>query len=545
MGKEKLQEASPEESAMGVEDSKDVDSTSKDASPDKSNKKLLCFGKCLAAGLVLAAILALVLIYGFDVGSDSSTERNSSEFGKDNPTTPSLPSPLPTETPVESPSETAPSVPTSNPSASLPTKEPTRAPTKAPTRTPTKAPTESPTKAPTASPTKSPTKQGTVTYVPGKLTVSSNGLLLSEGLQARVIAQSGERVVLGGGGNGRKLVSSEKFHKEPDGAAAYEWLDSNGGWIYVTNSEVQSSGKGGVGAIYFDKDGNPVDYRRLVSGTTANCSGGKTPWHSWVTCEETDGGRIYQVDPHGVREPQLMTMGKEGGSFESFAYDIRDEAVPRFFATEDNKKGALRRFTPDHADWDDPWNILHSSGTQDYLVLQPNSNKKKGTYIWSNDLDEAKENARLYYRGSEGLDVRDNELFFVSKEQKDLFILNLDDMTYEVHSTKFGLFDGQPDQVKRLIKDPSDKENNLLYFCEDGGERNGVHARDVNGWYFTILEASTSELTDNSGLAFSPNGKHMYVAYQHEGTVFDVWREDGLPFYGKTLSVNYHEVGQS
>ena len=77
-----------------------------------------------------------------------------------------------------------------------------------------------------------------------------------------------------------------------------------------------------------------------------------------------------------------------------------------------------------------------------------------------------------------------------------------------------GLFDGQPDQMKRLIQDDSD--STLLYFCEEGGSKNGVHARDAHGWYFTILESSDWG-GETSGLAFSPDGKHMYFSYQHKG----------------------------
>jgi hypothetical protein len=117
-----------------------------------------------------------------------------------------------------------------------------------------------------------------LTYVPGKLTRRQNGLVLSEGLTSRMVARTGKYVSLTGFGD--NLMSEELFHDEPDGAAVFEWLET-GGWIYVSNSEVKKKGGGGVSAIYFDKDGNVVDYRRLLTGTTMNCSGGKTPWNTW------------------------------------------------------------------------------------------------------------------------------------------------------------------------------------------------------------------------------------------------------------------------
>uniref|UniRef100_A0A7S4NFI5 SMP-30/Gluconolactonase/LRE-like region domain-containing protein n=1 Tax=Odontella aurita TaxID=265563 RepID=A0A7S4NFI5_9STRA len=85
-----------------------------------------------------------------------------------------------------------------------------------------------------------------------------------------------------------------------------------------------------------------------------------------------------------------------------------------------------------------------------------------------------------------------------------------------------------------------------MYFTEEGGRDAGVHARDKRGRYYTILESPVYQ-DETTGLAFSPDGKHMYVAYQKNGILFDLWREDGLPFHGLTLNVKYHhdygEVG--
>jgi hypothetical protein len=262
-----------------------------------------------------------------------------------------------------------------------------------------------------------------------------------------------------------------------------------------------------------------------------------------VTCEEYPEGKIYQIDPMGIREPEELTMGMDMGLFESFAHDIRDPSSPHFFVTEDWRFGPLRRFTPTKPDWDDPWTMLHGSGTLEWLILEPTKDGKiynDGTYKWTTDLEEARQNAEDHYRNSEGMDIFGNELVFVSKVQKEMFILNLDTLAYEKFSTEFGLFDGQPDQMARLIQEGSSAErDNFLYFCEELGDDNGIHARDANGWFFTILE-SPDWVGETSGLAFSPDGKHMYFSYQFQGLIYDVWRDDGLPFYGKTLDINYH-----
>lgn len=115
-----------------------------------------------------------------------------------------------------------------------------------------------------------------------------------------------------------------------------------------------------------------------------------------------------------------------------------------------------------------------------------------------------------------------------------MFILNLDNGTYKNFTTVAGLFKGQPDQILRIV--PND---GILYFTEDGNKPAGIHGRNANGKYFTILEGP-GYADETTGLAFSPNNKHMYVAYQDNGILFEITRIDGLPFDGQVLNVKYH-----
>ncbi|HJR18943.1 MAG TPA: alkaline phosphatase PhoX, partial [Actinomycetota bacterium] len=118
-----------------------------------------------------------------------------------------------------------------------------------------------------------------------------NGLMLPAGFTSRVIAISGVPV----------LGSTYVWHIFPDGGATYATPD--GGWIYVSNSEVPQIG--GCGAVRFTKDGDIADAYSILSGTSTNCAGGPTPWGTWLSCEETDSGRVWECDPSGERPAEV------------------------------------------------------------------------------------------------------------------------------------------------------------------------------------------------------------------------------------------------
>ena len=72
---------------------------------------------------------------------------------------------------------------------------------------------------------------------------------------------------------------------------------------------------------------------------------------------------------------------------------------------------------------------------------------------------------------------------------KSLYILDHYGFTYERSSTVSGAFDGQPDQVQRIIN--ADPRSDMLYFCEEASSDNGIHARDVDGKIYTIIDSSS------------------------------------------------------
>ena len=72
------------------------------------------------------------------------------------------------------------------------------------------------------------------------------------------------------------------------------------------------------------------------------CSGGVTPWKTWISCEETSTGQCYEVDPdpkskNHDKPMQTLLGGTNGGQFEAVAIDDRGKE-PKIFVTEDKWK---------------------------------------------------------------------------------------------------------------------------------------------------------------------------------------------------------------
>lgn len=162
------------------------------------------------------------------------------------------------------------------------------------------------------------------------------------------------------------------------------------------------------------------------------------------------------------------------GWYETFAYDDQTE-IPTFYVTRDDAFGFITRFTPDQNGMacynspndDDRWCTLNH-GRNDYLLLSGGPNGwTSGTFSWTLNRRAAERNANDYYWYNEGLAIVDRVMYFTSKTERRLYILDLQRGTYTSQSTQAGpqrdgSLEDQPDQIAHLYRGSED----IVYFCE-------------------------------------------------------------------------------
>ncbi|MFF0850776.1 alkaline phosphatase PhoX [Streptomyces sp. NPDC003280] len=119
------------------------------------------------------------------------------------------------------------------------------------------------------------------------------------------------------------------------------------------------AGKGGCTALTLDAGRRVLSERVAIAGTAVNCAGGRTPWGTWLTCEETedragtngytkDHGFIFEVhptDPHRTGAVPLTAMGRF--QHEAIAVDPRHGVVYETEDAFDKPFGLFYRFLPE------------------------------------------------------------------------------------------------------------------------------------------------------------------------------------------------------
>jgi sugar lactone lactonase YvrE len=355
------------------------------------------------------------------------------------------------------------------------------------------------------------------------LPADKNGVQLPKGLSSRIIATSGQAVV--------KTAINDKaylWHAAPDGGACFATAD--GGWIYVSNSEMSNTG--GVGAIVFDRWGAAVDAYPILENTQRNCSGGATPWGSWLSCEEVNTGRVWECYPGG-KTPAILRSALGVFNHEAVAVDEKNNLL---YLTEDKPDGCLYRFTADSLITDSPAGKGYpdlSSGKLEVAVAKKeaaSTQEKTLALEWLNIADPLAEqkptryqqSSAMRFNGGEGIAYHDGRIVFTTKGDNRVW-------SYDTGSLQLDILYDANDSLTPILTGVDNvtvSQDGDIYVAEDGGDLQIV-VINKQGALYPIAQLQGHDHSEIAGLAFSPDGSRLYFSSQRGLSGFS---EDGMTF---------------
>jgi uncharacterized protein len=383
------------------------------------------------------------------------------------------------------------------------------------------------------------------------------------------------------GWTGDALETGKPTPHAQDGMAAFAGPD--GTVILVRNHEVSAApafgdapydpqAGGGTTTIVFDsKAERVVSMRPSLTGTFRNCSGGPTPWGSWLTCEETviapgpknpttkQHGYIFEVPASGTSTAEPL---KAMGCFVHEAIAI-DPATGIVYETEDRARAGLYRFVPKTP------GSLAEGGKLQMLAIDgrprfDTSRGQRGGDTYSVSWVDIPEPDRPHLDASlgdangvitQGLDrggaifsrlegavFGDGHLYVTATDGGDARVGQVWELDPKNDRLRL-VFESPGPQLLHMPDNVCLSPRGGLAICEDNSGNPSLHGLMRDGRIFRFARNSirlagernglTGDFTTGelAGATYSPDGKWLFFNVQRPGVTFAVtgpWADGGL-----------------
>jgi hypothetical protein len=340
-----------------------------------------------------------------------------------------------------------------------------------------------------------PQAQAAMTHL---LPADANGIRLPYGFTSRIVAEAGVAPTSN---------SPYRWHQLPDGGAVFKdhSRSNQGGWVYACNEESKT---GGVGALKFNAQGDVIDAYRILDNTLWNCAGGKTPWNTWLSAEETPYGMVWETDPFGLNPPRRIDCL---GSFEHEACAV-DPVHRVIYLTEDEKNGCFyRTVLPNYPSYE--------GGRLQVAEVQGDPMEGPAKVVWhdvprSNPVKPELETRfqvkqATEFNGGEGLWFFAGHVYFSTKGDNRIWSLDTEQqmirVIYDFETTPYPVLSG----VDNITVD----NHGTLFVCEDGGDMQIVMLNEA-GVAIPLLYIENQRKSEITGVAFTDDGSRMYFNSQ-------------------------------
>lgn len=335
--------------------------------------------------------------------------------------------------------------------------------------------------------------------VPALGPADANGLRLLPGYTSRIIARAGQPPLPGG---------AFTWVASPDGGAVFPMSD--GGWVYVANSELPG-GQGGAAALRFDARGDVIDAYPVLTGTSINCGGGATPWGTWLSGEEFPLGQVWECDPFG-REPGIARPALGVFMHEAVAVDPLGR---RIYLTEDAPTGRFYRFTPADVLPSGAYDL--SAGVLEVAQVREGDDAVTGPVTWLPVPDPGATKEPIFrqvpastaFPGAEGIAVHRGVVYFTTKYDSRVWAYDIGREVIDV------LYDDDrfAEPVLTGVDNVAITPAGGVLVAEDGGDMQLVVVVP-GGPVYPIAQVVDHIGSELAGPAFDPSGTRLYFSSQ-------------------------------